>query len=193
VTTPRDRSIVVLDVSAAGSLTFRAKIPLDGAPEGFAVDDARGLFYTNLEDKNRTLTIDVHSRKVTRDWPADCGEKGPRGLALDRRSNFLLVACTDRVAVVDAGHDGRRLSMLAVGDGLDNIDYVEARHEVYAAAARAAQLTIAHLDEKGTLTTVATVASSAGARNAVATDEGTAYLTDSPRSQILVVAPEASH
>jgi hypothetical protein len=191
-TTPRDKSIVVLDTSAAGALKWKAKISLDGQPEGFAVDDGRRVFYTNLEDKDRTLTIDVKSRRVTRTWPSGCGEDGPKGLALDHGLDFLFVACRDRVMVFDAGHDGKRLSTIDVGDGVDNIDYVEHRHELYAAAARAATLTIARLDPQGGLTPIASVATVAGARNAVATDEGTAYLTDSSGGKILIVVPVAS-
>ena len=112
---------------------------------------------------------------------------------LDDRLNFLMVACGNRVSVLDAGHDGKLLSTLAVGDGLDNIDYVESRHELYAAAARAATLTIARLDSQGRLTPLAVVPTAAGARNAVATDDGIAYVTDSPEGKLLVVAPLVPH
>jgi hypothetical protein len=192
VTTPRDKSIAVLDVATPRVLTWKTKISLDGAPEGFAVDDARGVFYTNLEDRDRTLTIDIRQRRVTRTWLPDCGEDGPKGLALDHGLDFLFVACRDRVTVLDAGHDGKRLSTIEVGDGVDNIDYVEGRHELYAAAARAAKLTVASLDSRGGLSPLAIVATESGARNAVATDEGTAYLTDSPAGKLIVVAPVAS-
>jgi hypothetical protein len=121
-----------------------------------------------------------------------CGEDGAKGLALDHRLNFLFVACRDRVTVLDVEHNGRRLSTVETGDGVDNIDYVERRHELYAAAARAATLTIARLDRDGGLTPVATVATVSGARNAAATDAGTAYLTDSFEGKILVVTPAAS-
>ena len=188
VTTPRDHSIVVLDAAAA-TLRWKAKIPLEGQPEGFAVDDARGVFYTNLEDRDRTLAIDIKSRQVLKTWQPSCGEGGPKGLGLDESLNVLLVACTDRVTALDAGHDGKRLSILATGDGLDNLDYVESRHELYAAAAHAATLTIARLDSRGGLALRAVVTTKPGARNAVATDDGIAYLTDSSAGQILVVAP----
>jgi len=169
VTTPRDKSITVIDAASAGTLTRTAKINLDGEPEGFAVDDERGVFYTNLEDKDRTLSINTRSRRVTRAWTSGCGEDGPKGLALDHGLDFLFVACRDRVMVLDAGHEGKLLSTTDVGDGIDNIDYVERRHELYAAAARAATLTIARLDPRGRLTPLAIVATVSGARNAVAT------------------------
>lgn len=193
VTTPRDRSIAILDAAAAGALTLKGTIRLDGAPEGFAVDDARGVFYTNLEDKDRTLTIDIRSRKVTRTWLPGCGDDGPKGLALDHRLDFLFVACRDRVMVLDAAHEGMQLSTITAGDGIDNIDYVGRRQELYVAAARAATLTIVRLYPQGTLTPIATVPTVAGARNAVATDEGTVYLTDSSEGKILVVTPVAAH
>jgi hypothetical protein len=136
-TTPRQRSIAVLDAAHAGALTWKGGIALDGAPEGFAVDPARGVFYTNLEDRDRTLAIDIATRQVTHRWELNCGDAGPRGLALDHDRNWLVVACTDHVIVLDAGHDRARLSTLNVGAGLDNIDLVESRHELYAAAARA--------------------------------------------------------
>jgi YVTN family beta-propeller protein len=188
VTVPRERSIAVVDV-AGGALTQVATIPLDGQPEGFAVDDARGVFYTNLEDRDRTLSIAVATRQVTKTWEAGCGEEGPRGLALDTERDILMVACTDRVTAVAAGRDGQHLSTIGVGEGLDNIDYVPARHELYAAAARAATLTVARLESDGSLTAEGVVPTVAGARNAVATDDGTAYLTDSAGGRIVAVAP----
>ena len=77
-------------------------------------------------------------------------------------------------------------------NGIDNIDYVEPRQELYAAAARAATLTIARLDPQGGLTPLAIVVTVTGARNAVATLAGKAYLTDSAEGRILVVAPAVS-
>ncbi len=190
VTTPRDKSIVVLDAAA---LAVKAKLRLDGAPEGYAVDNQRGIFYTNLEDKDRTLTIDLRSRAVARTWMPNCGEKGPRGLALDGARNFLFVACTDHVVALDAGHDGKLLSQIDTGDGVDNIDYVEPRAELFAAAGRAGKLTIAHVDQKGALTPAAVVTTAVGARNAVATERGAAYLIDPQRGRVLAVGPTALH
>ena len=134
----------------------------------------------------------MRSRRVTTTWLPGCGDDGPKGLALDQALDFLFVACRDRVMVLDAGRDGRRLSTIDVGDGIDNIDYVERRHELYAAAARAARLVVARLDAQGGLTPVVSVATVSGARNAVASDDGVAYLTDSREGKLLVVAPAAS-
>ncbi|HEY2749281.1 MAG TPA: hypothetical protein VGL86_31905, partial [Polyangia bacterium] len=187
VTTPRDKSITILE--SAPALRVKQKLTLEGEPEGYAVDDARGLFYTNLEDNNRTLQIDVRTRRVAHTWTPGCGDDGPRGLALDHAANFLFVACVDKVELLDAAHDGKALGALATGAGVDNIDYVEARHQLFAAAGRAATLTIATIDAKGAFGATRVVPTSAGARNAVAGDDGTAYVADSAGGRILVVAP----
>ena len=133
VTTPRDRSIVVLDAATPGALAVKATIRLEGQPEGFGVDDMHAVFYTNLEDRDRTLAIDINTRRVKSTWPSDCGDGGPKGLAVDRGLALLFVACPDHVTVVDAAHEGKRVSTMTVGPGIDNIDYNESRHELYVA------------------------------------------------------------
>jgi DNA-binding beta-propeller fold protein YncE len=188
-TTPRDKTITVVNASIPAGLSVAGTIRLDGEPEGYAVDDGRGVFYTNLEDKDRTLAIDLKTRSVVRTWMPECGEDGPKGLALDRAMNFLVVACSARVEVLDAGHEGKRLSSVDTGDGIDNIEYLEGRHELFAAAAKAAKLTVVKLDSQGALVATAVVPTAPRARNPVATDDGVAFLTDSPEGKLLVVMP----
>src|SRR5260221_445922 len=81
---PGGEGLLVLDASDPQSLKAKDKIKLDGSAEGYGVDDTRGVFYTNLEDKDRTVGIDVRTHQIVSSWPSQCGEKGPRGLALDR-------------------------------------------------------------------------------------------------------------
>ncbi len=189
VSAPRDDSLVVLDVSTPRAPKISGTIKLEGGPEGYAVDDERGFFYTNLEDKDRTLRIDVATRKVVATWLPACGEEGPRGLAIEPSGRFLMVACTDHVEVLDAGKDGRILSKLDTGKGVDNLDYLPGERALYAAAAGAATLTVARLDEKGGLKPTVSVPTAKGARNAVAAEDGTAYVADGPEGKILVVRP----
>jgi DNA-binding beta-propeller fold protein YncE len=188
VTAPRDQSIVVLDVATPSAPKPAVTFKLEGAPEGYAVDDAHGFYYTNLEDKDRTLRIDVATRQVTATWMPSCGEEGPRGLALEPAGRFLMVACTDHVEVMDTT-TGKVVSKLATGAGVDNLDYLAARRSLYASAGGAGTLTIAHLGEKGDLQLTATVPTAKGARNAVATEDGTAYVADGPDGKILIVRP----
>ena len=60
------------------------------------------------------------------------------------------------------------------------------------AAARAATLTVASVDSRGQLKAEVVVPTTTGARNAVVTEDGFAYLTDSPGGKLLIVPP-ASH
>src|SRR5579859_4517650 len=115
VTTPRDKSIRILDAADPGAPKEKGKITLPGEPEGFAVDDGRGLFFTNLEDADKTLAIDLKSHAIRSTWEPHCGEDGPKGLAFDGAKDVLFVACPDHVIALDAGHDGKLLGSAAVG------------------------------------------------------------------------------
>src|SRR5207253_9705962 len=76
-----DKSIQVFDASDPCQLKPKTKIPLNGSAEGYAVDNQRGLFYTNIEETGRTAAIDVRSHKVIARW--DPGSRELQGLALD--------------------------------------------------------------------------------------------------------------
>ena len=188
VTTPRDNSIRILD---AAKLDEKAKLTFDGSPEGYSVDAHR--FYTNLEDKDRTLAIDLVTRKTAATWKPSCGEDGPRGLRVDAAAGQLFVACTARVEVLDLAHDGAVLSTIDTGDGVDDFDYAPATHLIYVGAAKAGRLTVARVDSHGKLTLVATVATPQGARNPVVTDGGVVYLAHTlslgALSDLAVVSP----
>jgi DNA-binding beta-propeller fold protein YncE len=190
VTTPRDSSVRILD---GATLAQKARIGFDGRPEGFAVDAGRGRFYTNLEDKDRTLAIDLKSRRTVATWSPKCGEEGPHGLRLDPASGFLFVACDDHTEALDAARDGAVLSSIDTGGGVDDLDYAPASRLLYIGAAKAAKLTVAKVDASGKITLVAQVPTRAGARNGVVTPNGRVYLghgSMSKSSALLVVAPE---
>ncbi len=182
-------ALAVLDAANPSAPAPRAAIAVGGEPEGYAVDDARGLFYTNLEDKDRTLAVDARARRVVATWEPRCGGDGPRGLALDGRRGFLFVACTDHVVVLDAGHGGARLDSAPTGAGVDNIDYVGARGELYVAAGRAAKLSVFRVDDRGRLAAAASAPTAPGARVVVADGSGAAYVADSKGGRILRFTP----
>jgi DNA-binding beta-propeller fold protein YncE len=189
VTTPRDKTIRILD---GATLAQKEKLTFDGNPEGFAVDLSRGRFYTNMEDKDLTLAIDLKSRKTVATWKPACGEDGPHGLKLEEKDGYLLVACSEKTEVIDAGHSGAVLSSIDTGDGADDLDYAPSTRMVYVGAAKAAALTEARLDPSGKLSVVAKVPTHAGARNGVVTRDGTVFLGHSGSaalSDLVVVTP----
>jgi DNA-binding beta-propeller fold protein YncE len=189
VTIPSDKSIRIVDIK---TMEQKEKLTYDGAPEGFAVDAMHGRFYTNLEDKDRSLAIDLKTRKTISTWNPSCGSEGPHGLGLDPKAGQLFVACSTLVEVLDAGHDGAILSKVDTGDGVDDIYYSPATHTLYVGAAKAAKLTIARADDKGKLSLVAQVPTREGARNGVLDKNGNLYLAHSAiakYSDLLVVSP----
>src|SRR5213596_1622559 len=99
-----DKSIQVFDASDPRHLKLKTKIPLDGSAEGYAVDNKRGLFYTNVEETGKTVAIDVRSHKLAATWNA--GSTELQGLALDSARGFLFVACGDHVVSLDLSHNG---------------------------------------------------------------------------------------
>jgi DNA-binding beta-propeller fold protein YncE len=173
VTTPGEQGIRVLD---ATTLIQKVKLTYPGNPEGYAVDAKRGRFYTNLEDKDRTVAIDLKTRATVATWNPACGGGGPHGLGLDEAAGHLFIGCDSAAEVMNVGGDGAILSKVDTGDGVDDIHYAPATHLLYVGAARAATLTIARADGAGKLTMVAQVATQNGARNGVVTKDGTVFL-----------------
>lgn len=188
VTTPREKSIRILDVKDPSSPRLTGRIEFDGEPEGYAVDPDRGLVYTNLEDKDRTLAIDARSRKVVSTFQPDCGEAGPRGLAVDPKRGLLFVACTDGVVSLEARTGGRK-ARLQTGKGVDNIDYLPDRKRVFASAGQAELVTLADVADDGSFKTVAQEKVGKGCRVVVATSDGTAVVADSGGGQLWLVKP----
>ena len=186
VTTPRDRSITVLDSTRPDALQMKGTIKLDGAPEGYAVDEARGLFFTNLEDKDTTLAIDLKTRRPRAIGSPSCGPDGPRGIAAERAHGFLFVACTDHVVVMDPARGGAPIGILDTGAGVDNIDWLEPKRLLFAGASKVGRLTVARVDDAGRPTIVATGDTPRGARNPVADTDGNAYEADPANGRVLV-------
>jgi DNA-binding beta-propeller fold protein YncE len=188
VTTPRDHSLTVLDASKPDTLKPKLAIKTDGDTEGYAVDVARGLFYTNLEDSNRTLAVDIKTHSVKATWASGCGPDGPRGVAVDGARDFVIVACTQSVNVFDGSHDGAPLGTLDTGAGVDNIEYLDAAKLLVVAAGKAARLTVARLNDHGAPTVVGLGGTAEGARNAVADGNGNIYLVDARAARLLTFA-----
>ena len=177
------KSLQILDASDPLHLKWKTKIPLDGLAEGYAVDNQRGLFYTNIEDSGMTVAIDVRTQKIVARWNAGSADLG--GLALDNPRHFLFVACGDHVVSLDAAHNGKAIDSIHTGAGLDNIDYSADRKFLYAAASQAATLTIAEVGDDGKFHLKATVPTVKGARGVVAGNDETAYLIDPAQGRML--------
>ena len=190
VTTPGARAITIVDVSGKGARP-PAALEIDGDPEGVAVDAARGLFYTNVEDKDRTLEIDARTRKIVASWPAHCGAAGPRGLALDEARRLLFVACTDGAVARDVGQrgQGKEVGRLKTSGGVDNIDYAPRRGLLFVASGLGGTLTVARVGDTGALSAVSAIPTAPGGRCVVVAADGTAFVADSRGGRLIVMKP----
>ena len=189
VTSPGDKSVRILD---SQTLSQKEKLTFEGQPEGYAVDAKRGRFYMNYEDKDLTTAIDLKTHKTVAKWQPLCGKEGPHGLAVDQDTGYLFVACSTQAEVLDAGHNGEKLSSIDTGDGVDDLSYSPATHTLYVGAAKDKRLTVARVDATGKLSLIAVVPTHEGARNGVVTKDGTVYLAHSQLGQLaglVVVSP----
>lgn len=182
------KALQVFDASDPPHLKWKTKIPLDGLAEGYAVDNGRGLFYTNIEDAGTTVVIDVRNHKIVAKWKV--GNTDVQGLALDTARKSLFVACADHVVNIDAAHDGKILDSIQTGAGLDNIDYSPEKKLLYAAASEVAKLTIAEVGDNGKFHLRATVPTVKGVRGVVAAGDETAYVIDPVEGCILKLVPK---
>jgi DNA-binding beta-propeller fold protein YncE len=111
---------------------------------------------------------------------------------VDQDAGFLFVACSTQAEVLDAAHNGEKLSSINTGDGVDDLSYSPATHMLYVGAAKDARLTVARVDAAGKLSLIAQVPTHEGARNGVVTHDGTVYLAHSQLGQlagVIVVSP----
>ena len=183
VTTGPGKSIQVFDVSDARHPKFKTKIELDGPTEGYAVDNGRGRFYTNITDKGSTVAIDLRTHKIVSAWKV--GSTDLQGLAIDTQRGFLFVACADHVVSLDIAHDGKLLDSIPTGAGLDDIDFSRGEKLLYAAASVTATLSIIEVSDDGKFHLKALVPTSKGVRGVAAGKGQTAYLIDPAQGRIL--------
>lgn len=92
-------------------------IPLGGRPE-FAVADGKGHVYDNLEDKSEVVELDPRALTVVARWPLAPGES-PSALAMDPVSRRLFVGCHNQKLVVMDADNGKVVTTLPIGRGVD--------------------------------------------------------------------------
>jgi DNA-binding beta-propeller fold protein YncE len=196
VTTPRTNELTILDASSPEAPKLiegdGRQVSVD-APEGFAIDNRRGIFYTNIEEKDRTVSFDARTRRKVGEWDSGCGKEGPRGLSIDPDRQLLFVACGAGGVVVHSTRDGKRLGHIDTSGGVDNIDYLPEARLLYIASSKNGVLTIAHATETGQLELVGSAATASGARTVIVDKDGNAYVADSTGGKIWVVKRPPGH
>jgi YVTN family beta-propeller protein len=98
-------------------------VRLDGRPE-FAVSDGQGGVFVNIENKNELAAIDAAKLTVKSNWPlAPC--ESPSALAIDSQHRRLFVGCDNKMMAVVNADNGKVLTTLPIGDGVDAAAYDE--------------------------------------------------------------------
>jgi DNA-binding beta-propeller fold protein YncE len=178
-----DDKIILTNHSSPGTLTaidpnsgdIVATVQLeDTAPEGAAAD-GKGHIFVNNEGTSTIQVIDVKTWKATASWPlAPC--EGPTGIAYDKASNRIFSGCSGSSVVVDP-NTGKVVASIKNGSRVDALGWDPSAKLIYIPNGGEGNVTVVHQDSPDKYTTVATVATFAGAKT-IAVDPVThnAYL-----------------
>lgn len=136
-------------------------VPLGGKPE-FAVTDAQGNVYVNIEDKSELVHFDPKTLTIKEHWPlAPCDS--PSGLAIDPKNQRLFPVCDKKImAVVDAG-SGKVITTVPIGEGPDAAAFDPERKLVFSSNGEGT-LTVVQQETPNTYTVAQTAKTQRGAR-----------------------------
>jgi YVTN family beta-propeller protein len=151
-------SVSVIDPASGNRI---GNVPLGGKPE-FGVSDRAGKLFVNLEDKGEVVELDPVAMKVTRRWSiAPCEE--PSGLAIDVAHQRLFSVCGNKLLAVSDAANGKLITTLPIGAGVDGAAYDPATGDVFASNGEGT-MTIVHQETPDTYRVVQTVPTMPGAR-----------------------------
>lgn len=168
-----------------------AFLAVPGGPESLVIDGAKGRAYTHLW-AGKTVAIDIAARRILATWPNGC--RGSRGIALDAEHGWLFVACGEGGAVVlDVGspeiqQQGKILSRIATGGGVDIIAYEPKLRHLYVPSGADATLSIVAVSDAGELTLAGTAPAAKGSHCVAVDSHGNAYVCDPRKGAVIVVA-----
>ncbi|HEY0407993.1 MAG TPA: hypothetical protein VGC89_19815 [Pyrinomonadaceae bacterium] len=145
----------------ANSGVVAGTIPLNGRPE-FAVTDASGHIYVNLEDKSEVVKFDAHKLAIEARWPLAPGEE-PTGLALDRKHARLFAACANKQLAVLNADNGHLITTLPIGSGVDAASFDPDTNTVFSSNGDGT-LTVIHEDAPDKYRVMDNVLTQKGAR-----------------------------
>ena len=186
VTEPDEDQIEVFTLSQGEppTATHAAFIPVKGGPESLVIDQTRNRAYTNLWE-GEMVVLDLAARAITLTFPNGC--KGSRGIALDEARGFVFACCSEGKGVaLDLSHDGKLLSSITVGAGVDIISFNPELSHLYVPGGKSATMAIADVSESGQLTLLGTVTTAKGSHCVVSDDRNNAWVCDPAHGQLLL-------
>lgn len=160
-------------------------ITVAGGPESLIIDGVRGRAYTHLW-QGSTVAIDLASHELVARFPNGC--TGSRGIALDEARGFLFVSCDEGVtAVLDLNHEGRMVSNVRTGKGVDLIDYDSRGSRLFVPGSESGTLSVLEVGENGGLTLLGDLPIPRGCHGVAADRAGRAFVGDPSGGRLLVV------
>lgn len=152
-------SSTVIDPRKGALIT---NIPLGGKPEE-GLSARNGMIYANLTDSSQIVEIDAKNLRVTRRWStAPC--KNPVSMAIDTRHQRLFSGCRSGVMAISDYKNGRVITTLPIGRGVDGAGYDPVIRDAYASNVDGT-LTVIHQDTPDTYHVVENVQTAQGGRN----------------------------
>jgi DNA-binding beta-propeller fold protein YncE len=143
-------------------------VSLGGKPE-FAAADGKGRVFVNLEDKSEVLAIDSRKLSVLAHWSLKPGEE-PSGMAMDRDSGRLFIACANKMMVVMSAADGRIITTLPTGAGTDAAAFDPQRKVAFSSNGEGT-LTVIHEDSPDKFQVLENIPSQKSARTLTIDDK----------------------
>lgn len=152
-------SATVIDPKKGALVT---NIALGGKPE-YGQSARNGKVYVNLVDSSQIVEIDARKLSVTNRWSTEpC--KNPVSMAIDTRRGRLFSGCRSGVLVVSDYKNGKVITTVPIGRGVDGAGYDPARRDVYTSNLDGT-LTVIHQDSPDAYHVVENVQTGQNARN----------------------------
>ena len=166
-------------------------VPLGGRPE-FAVADGRGHLFVNLEDSSAVQVVDTRTLALVARWPLAPGTE-PSGLAMDRERHRLFAVCADSLMIVMDSDNGRVITSLPIGRGVDAAAFDPATRRAYSSNG-IGSLTVVQEESADSLRVLENVPTQPGART-MALDEKShrVYLVSASFGPPPAATPEHPH
>ena len=134
---PFNQRVWVFSHSAPNATIIEAKdgsivgtLDLGGAPEQ-AVTDGNGHLYVDIEDQDNVAVVDTKALQVTAHHDISAKARVPAGLAFDVKNKILFVGCRNTPTMVIMTTEGKILTTLPIGTGVDGAAFNPATRETF--------------------------------------------------------------
>jgi DNA-binding beta-propeller fold protein YncE len=142
--------------------TLVTNIALGGKPE-YGASAGDGRVYANLTDVGEVVEIDAKTATVSRRWPTTpC--RNPVSMAIDTARKRVFSGCRSGVLAVSDYANGRLVTTVPIGMGVDGAGYDASTGDVFASNADGT-LTVIHQDSADAYRVTQTLTTPVGSRN----------------------------